>query len=277
VGKPEIVSTTITGGGGARLHVVETGNPTGRPIVFIHGLSQSWLTWSRQLSSDLANDYRLIALDLRGHGLSDKPRTGHDDSRLWADDLRALMQKLTLDRPMLCGWSYGPLVILDYIRHYGEADLGGISFVSAITKLGSNEAMAVISPDIRSLVPGLFAVDVEETARSLALFLRHFFVEQPSADDLYQMLGYNISVPPFVRQALFSRSLDNDDLLPKLHIPTLLVHGAEDRVLDPAIVDQHTAGIRHAQVCLMPNAGHAPFWDQAAAFNRQLRTFCEAL
>lgn len=67
----------ITGGGGIRLHAVETGNARGRPIVFIHGASQSWLTWSRQMNSELADDFRLIGLDLRGHGLSDKPREGY--------------------------------------------------------------------------------------------------------------------------------------------------------------------------------------------------------
>ena len=46
-------SHKITGGGGVNLHVVETGNPRGRPIVFIHGLSQCCLQWSRQLHSRL--------------------------------------------------------------------------------------------------------------------------------------------------------------------------------------------------------------------------------
>ena len=55
----------LTGGGGVRLHVVETGNPQGRPIVFIHGASQCWLQWSRQMNSGLAADHRLVALDMR--------------------------------------------------------------------------------------------------------------------------------------------------------------------------------------------------------------------
>jgi pimeloyl-ACP methyl ester carboxylesterase len=44
----------ITGGGGLKLHVAEAGNPKGRPILFLHGTSQCWLTWSKQLNSDLA-------------------------------------------------------------------------------------------------------------------------------------------------------------------------------------------------------------------------------
>ena len=99
-------SHKVVGGGGTAIHLVETGNPNGRPILFIHGFSQCSLAWSRQLSSDLADDYRLIALDLRGHGLSDKPREGYSESRLWADDVNAAIQSLSLDHPILCGWSY---------------------------------------------------------------------------------------------------------------------------------------------------------------------------
>ena len=113
-------SHRITGGGGVQLNVVETDNSRGRPILFIHGFSQCGLVWSRQLDSSLAEDYRLAAVDLRGHGLSEKPREGYDDSKLWADDINAVIQSLSLDQPILCGWSYGPLVMLDYIRHYGE-------------------------------------------------------------------------------------------------------------------------------------------------------------
>jgi hypothetical protein len=50
-----------------------------------------------------------------------------------------------LDHPVLSGWSYGPLVFLDYIRHYGEDRLGGLQLVGAATKLGSEEAMSVVA------------------------------------------------------------------------------------------------------------------------------------
>ena len=267
----------ISGGGGVRLHVVETGNPSGRPILFVHGNSQSWLTWRRQMSSDLANDYRLVALDLRGHGQSDKPREGYADPLLWADDILAVTRELHMEQPVLCGWSYGPIVILDYVREYGEDDIGGVSFVDGLTKLGSNEALSVVTPEYLSLVPGLFATEAEESVRSLTSLLRMCFVEEPSSEDLYLMLGYNVAVPPYVRQALFSRSLDNDDLLPTIRKPVLVVHGAQDAVVKPAIVDQYKATIAHAQIQVMLGAGHAPFWDDAETFNEHLRTFCESL
>jgi non-heme chloroperoxidase len=268
---------TIAGGGGTQLHVVETGNPSGRPIVFIHGISQCWLTWSRQLNSELRDRYRLVAMDMRGHGLSEKPRDAYADSKLWADDIDAVLQALNLDRPVLCGWSYGPLVILDYVRHYGEGALGGITLVDGITKLGSEEAVSVLTPEFLNLVPGFFSADVEESTRSLRTLLRLCVAQEPAPEDLYLMLGYNVSVPPYVREALLSRSFDNDDLLPTLHKPVLIVHGDRDPIVKPSVVDQHKASLPHAEVAMMPNAAHAPFWDDAPAFNGRLHTFCERL
>ena len=117
----------ITGGGSLQLHLVETGNSSGRPIMFIHGVSQCWLTWSRQLNSDLADGYRLVAMDIRGNGLSDKPREGYTDSKLWADGVNVAIQALKLDHPFSAIGHTGPLVILDYIRHYGEDGISGSS------------------------------------------------------------------------------------------------------------------------------------------------------
>ena len=265
----------IAGGGGIQLHLVETGNPSGRAIMFIHGFSQCWLTWSRQMNSDLAEDHRLVAMDLRGHGLSDKPREGYTESKLWADDVNAVIQALRLDHPILCGWSYGPLVILDYIRHYGDGDISGINLIGAVTKLGSDEAASVLTPEFLSLIPGFFSTEVEESVRALGSLLRLCYAREPSAEELYQMLGYNLSVPPYVRQGMFSRSFDNDDLLPRIRKPVLITHGAKDAVVKLTAVDQHKAGMAHAQVQVVANAGHGPFWDDAAEFNESLGRFVE--
>jgi non-heme chloroperoxidase len=270
-------SHQVTGGGGVQLHLVETGTPRGRPLLFIHGTSQCWLTWSRQMNSRLADEYRLVAMDLRGHGRSDKPPEGYTESRLWADDVNAVIEALELDHPVLAGWSYGPLIILDYLRHYGEDNISGVNFSGAVTKLGSEEAMSLLTPEFLSLMPGLFATDVQESVRNLESLLRLCFAQELSAEDVYLMLGYNVSVPPYVRQALLSRSLNNDDLLPKIRKPVLLTHGTDDAIVKPAAIDQHKAGIAHAQIHMMANAGHASFWDDAATYNQRLRAFCESL
>jgi pimeloyl-ACP methyl ester carboxylesterase len=120
-------------------------------------------------------------------------------------------------------------------------------------------------------------MEVEASVGSLESLLRMCFVEEPSAADLFLMLGYNLSVPPYVRQALFSRFFNNDELLSGVRKPVLITHGADDAIVRPAAVDQHKASLTHAQVHMMANAGHAPFWDDAAGFNRRLRAFAESL
>jgi pimeloyl-ACP methyl ester carboxylesterase len=77
-----------------------------------------------------------------------------------------------------------------------------------------------------------------------------------------------------VRQALFSRVFDNDDLLPAIRTPVLITHGAADSIVRLSVVEQHRRAITHPQVDIMPGAGHAPFWDDATSFNRRLGTFC---
>jgi pimeloyl-ACP methyl ester carboxylesterase len=271
-----MTSHTIDGGGGTRLHVIETGNARGLPIVFIHGFSQCSLAWSRQLDSDLAQDFRLLAMDLRGHGLSEKPATGYDDSRVWADDIHAVIGSLRLERPLLCCWSYG-FPLLDYLRHYGDADIAGMQLVGAITKLGSEEAFSVLTPEVLQAVPGLFTTDAAESARNLQAFIRLCFAEPPSVEDLYLVLGYNTVVPPFVRQALFSRVVDNDDVLAGIRKPLLVTHGANDAIVKTAAAELIKARVAHAEVDIMPGVGHAPFRENAPVFNLRLRKFAESL
>jgi non-heme chloroperoxidase len=267
----------IAGGGGVQLHVVETGNPNGRPIVFIHGISQCSLQWSRQMNSTLADNHRLVAMDMRGHGSSDKPRDAYNDSKLWADDVNAVIQALDLDHPVLSGWSYGPLVFLDYVRHYGEDRIGGLQFIGGVSKLGSQEAISVLTPEFLAVVPQFLSAEAETTVRGLEGLLWLCFAKAPSESELYLMLGYNVSVPPYVRQGMFSRSFDNDDLLPKIRKPVLITHGAADAIVTTAAADQHKAAIPHAQVQLMPSIGHGAFWEDTPAFNERLHAFCESL
>jgi pimeloyl-ACP methyl ester carboxylesterase len=229
------------------------------------------------MRSALADTLRIVALDMRGHGLSDKPVEGYADSRLWADDVHAVIKSLGLDHPILCGWSYGPLVILDYIRHYGEGDIRGVNFVGGITKLGSDAAASVLTEGFLSHVPGFFSTDVQESVRALDSLVRMFFSHEITVEDHYLMLGYNACVPPYVRQALLSRSLDNDDLLPKIRTPVLITHGVDDAVVKPTVIDQQMACITHAQVRMIAHAGHACFWDEAATYNRCLQEFIDTL
>ena len=88
--------TLMRGGGGTEIWTGEWGNPDGPPILLIHGFMQSHLSWSAQLDSDLANDFRLIAIATRGHGRSGKPEdpAAYQDGQNWADDIAAVMDQL---------------------------------------------------------------------------------------------------------------------------------------------------------------------------------------
>jgi non-heme chloroperoxidase len=267
-------SHRIPGGTGVALHVEETGNPGGRPMLFIHGFSQCRLAWSRQLDSGLGRDLRLVAMDLRGHGLSDKPRDGYGDPAVWAADIHAVVTELGLERPILCGWSYG-VVIADYLRSHGEQAVGGIVLVGAISRLGE-PVLPFLGGEFVATLPGLFSTDVETSTTALQTFLRLTTSAEPAPEDLYLALGYNSAVPPQVRQALLSRTFDHDDLLERLTIPVLLTHGVEDAVVLPAMTEHHARLIPHAKTSWYEGVGHTPFREAPDRFNAELHAFARA-
>ena len=82
---------------------------------------------------------------------------------------------------------------------------------------------------------------------------------------------------PQVRQALFSRALDNAEVMAKVRRPVLLLHGAQDAAVDPVVVAQHQAAMPHARARTLQAAGHVPFWEDAPTFNAHLREFCQSL
>lgn len=148
--------------------------------------------------------------------------------------------------------------------------------MGGVTKLGGDEALSVLTPEFLSLIPGFFSSDAEESVRSLTALLQMCFASDLRAADLYTMLGYNVSVPPYVRRALFSRVFDNDDLLPQLRKPVLITHGTSDAVVNSAVIDQQMSRIASAKIEKMAT-GHACFWDDAPGYNAILQKFADGL
>jgi pimeloyl-ACP methyl ester carboxylesterase len=101
---------------GFRAHVAEAGNPAAAPVVMLHGWPQHWWCW-RKVIQPLAERYRVICPDLRGHGWSDAPPSGYDKPQL-ASDLIATLDALGLDRVRLVGHDWGAMAgFLACIRH----------------------------------------------------------------------------------------------------------------------------------------------------------------
>ena len=105
VSGPIAKTHTVRGAAGIRLHVREWGNARGIPLLFVHGWSQSHLCWVRQYESELADEFRVVAFDLRGHGMSEAPAgaESYGTGDLWALDLAAVIAALSIDRPILIG------------------------------------------------------------------------------------------------------------------------------------------------------------------------------
>src|SRR6266536_4815911 len=135
---------------GITISAQDWGNPNGPEILFIHGFSQSHLSWIKQVTSnELAKEFHMVTYDLRGHGNSDKPfePERYKDSKAWADELQAVMDATGVKRPVLAGWSYGGRIMADYLKVHGTAKLAGLNYVDA----GQKADPAFVGPNLKNL------------------------------------------------------------------------------------------------------------------------------
>ena len=262
---------TVQGGGDVALRVAEAGS--GRPVVLVHGLSQSRMCWRKQFESDLTDDLRLVAPDCRGHGGSDKPRDAYDDSALWAEDLRSVVEALDLDDLVLVGWSYGGLAVLDYVEAFGTDRIAGLCLVGGVAAIGTEAATTLLGPEYVELVPGFVSTDAEESVETMRRFVDLCVHDDLPLEERYYMLGYNVVVPPHVRDSLRSRTVTHWDALSRLDEPALFVHGTEDAVMRPEASREYADLVDDADLSTYPETGHSPFWEAPERFNRELREF----
>ena len=141
---------------------------------------------AKQYESALADEFRLVAYDLRGHGMSEAPLEPehYTDGELWADDVAAIIDELRLDRPVLVGWSYGGFVICDYVRAYGQDRIAAINFVEGAVKLGEAAFGTLIGPGFLDHFVGATADDLPTNIRAMRSFVRTCVVKPLPADDL---------------------------------------------------------------------------------------------
>ena len=263
---------TVRGGGDLRLHVREWGNVKGPPILFVHGWSQNHLCWEKQYESTLAGEYRLVAFDLRGHGMSEAPLEAehYTDGALWAEDVAAIIDHLRLDRPVLVGWSYGAFVICDYVRAYGQGRVGAINFVEGAVRLGEAAFGTLIGPAFLDHFVDATLDDLPTNIRAMRSFVRACLVKPLSDDDLERAICWNVVVPARVRAGLAAREIDDDDVLRALEVPLLVTHGRADSVVLPAMAEHVLATCPTAGASWYDGVGHAPHLEEPERFNREL-------
>jgi non-heme chloroperoxidase len=258
---------------GLTISAQEWGNPAGPEILFIHGFSQSHLSWMRQVEGELAKEFRIVTYDLRGHGNSDKPLdpASYRNSKAWGDEVQAVIDTAGLKRPVLVGWSYAGRVISDYVATHGAGQLAGINFVDASIK-----ADPALAGDNLKNLPLMGSEDLVTNISATRTFVHGCFSRQPSADDFETMLAFNMMVPPKVRAGLSGRPLDATEMMSKLKLPVLVTHGSEDRNAKLGVAQYTASVIPGAKLSVYEGIGHSPFYEDAPRFNTELAAFVRA-
>jgi len=276
---PPIPATTheILGGGGVKLHTREWGNPHGPALLFIHGWSQSDLCWLNQVRGDLAETFRIVTFDLRGHGLSEKPAgpEHYADGQLWADDVASVIDQTGLEQPILVAWSYGGYIVADYLRVYGDNRIGGINLVGAALILRP-PAFDHIGSGLLENVHGMCVPDLSANIAATRRFLRACTSRPLGGDEVAVALGWNMVVPSAVRGALLSRELDASDILASVSVPVLVTHGRDDAIVLPSMAEHTLTVCPAATASWYDGVGHLPFWEAPDRFDRELASLARS-
>jgi len=266
---------TIEGGGGLKLHVREWGIRNAQAILLIHGWSQNHLSWSKQFESPLPAEFRLIAMDIRGHGQSEAPLDAESYTRsaLWADDVNNVIKALELERPILVGWSYGGFIICDYLRVNGDDAIAGINFVAAAVGIGKEWFGTRIGPGFLTYAQLCCSEDQTIALKAIRDFLHTCIVKPIAAGDMELAMGWNMLVHPKVRANLIGREEDYTPDLEKIKKPVLVTYGAADAVVLPSMAKVIHDHAPNCQMSEYSGVGHAPFIEEPIRFNEELKTF----
>ncbi len=213
---------------GVELAVEETGRGDGPAIVFIHGLGFSREVWRRQLDGELAARFHLVAYDLRGHGQSARPQdaAAYEDGRRWGEDLHAVLEATHATSAVVVGWSLGGLAIAEYLRGHGDAALGGVVFVDAVTAF----APELFTKENGKYMAALTAADDEARKAATERFARACFATPPPASELGPWLAAARVLPASIHTAIQHMNVGEiEPALRELTRATLVIQGGRTR------------------------------------------------
>ena len=272
---------------GVVLNVADAGPKDAQALVFVHGIGQSWLSWRRQLEGPLAGRFRMVALDLRGHGDSTKPDdpVSYREACRWADDIQAVMQSLGISKPILVGWSFGGLITMHFVRCKGADDLRGLVLVA--TTAGQLVSPQGAGPSEGARLAGAAAREMSapDLRRNLAGAQQFAALMTASApDEAWQAetVAALLRLPAYVRRALAgevtgpggTRLTSNADLVPRLDLPLLVITGVKDPLSDGRILAQaYVSSFPAARVVVYADSGHSPFAEESSRFDAELEEF----
>lgn len=252
---------------GAQIFVTDTGGE-GEPILFIHGLMLASPSWDTQVAR-LRQSHRVITFDLRGQGLSEKTTDKLDLDSL-AEDAATLIDALGLVSAHVVAFSMGTFIALRLAAR--RQDL-----VRSLTLIGPSAEAEEVSnmPRHRALIAfvRLFGTWAVTGALMKILFGTSFLGDPTRAAERHHWQGVLRSLPRSLHRAAAAGRKAIVDLLPGIHIPTLVVSGEEDRPISPARARRVHAGIVGSRFVAVPGTGHAVMIERPDLFNTLLGDF----
>jgi pimeloyl-ACP methyl ester carboxylesterase len=244
---------------------------SGPPVVFIHGWSMSGRFFRRQLAG-LSDRFEVIVPDLRGHGASEKVLRGHTVPQ-YASDVHAILRELSVQRPVLVGWSMGAMVGYEYLRAYGPDAVAGLVIV--------DQPPSDFAWDDYEF--GVFTMEAlrdmnEQLQLDQAAVVNDFtrlMVHKPDDETMEWMAAEILRVPPAIASTiLLDQTLrDYRDFLPQISVPALVLFGEDDKLTSPRAGTYIADRIPDSRLQTFAASSHCPFWEECGAFNDAVAAF----
>ncbi len=266
-------------GDGAKIYYEDQGE--GQPILLVHGWMCSSKFWQKNVP-ELANAFRVVTLDLRGHGNSSKALTGHTIGQ-YARDVREIIEHLGLQNIVLVGWSLGGPVILSYYEQYssdtrlkalGLVDTAPFPFGPAAW---NSHALRNYNYDGMNATFADYTADPKKFA---VAFTTRMFKQKPSDAEVDWVVAELMKTPTWIAEAAYSDFLMSDyaKSLPAIKVP-VIVFSANSGIFSNGIAMGKAIANQVPRGTFIPfeDAGHILFYEQPHKFNTALTDFVKAL
>jgi non-heme chloroperoxidase len=252
---------------------------SGQPIVLIHGYPLDGNSWERQERVLLAHGYRVITYDRRGFGRSSQPTIGYDYDT-FAADLNTLLEHLNLSDVVLGGFSMGTGEVTRYLGKYGSSHVRKAAMFGVIPPFLLKTADNPEGVD-RSVFEGIKAAIVADRYAYFQDFFNNFYnvdkLGGTRISDRAWQASFTVAVgsSPYATYACVDTWLtDFRQDLPKIDVPTLVVHGTEDRILPYAVTAKRLPGlIENLRVVAIEGGPHNIGWTHPDEVNQALLDF----
>ena len=263
---------------GTPINYVDVGSGDEEPVVLVHGLGGQWQNWLENIPR-LAQERRVLALDLPGHGLTPVPRDGKISIPGYGRCVDAFCDKLGLGKVDMVGNSMGGFVIAEVAIQFPQR-VSRLVLVSAagITSADSLQApILTIGRLAHAIATNTTAQDRQLAARplgrhvALALVARHPRLLAP--DLAYEGFFKGAGKPGFNTALRACLDYDFRDRLPDVKVPTLIVWGEKDAVIPVRDAHEFERLIPDSRKLVMKDTGHIPMAERPQAFNDVLVEF----